>query len=275
MVHFRKRSVTETKKKFCIGNDVLETVSEYKYLGVNLNYCLDIDATAGMLAGAGSRALGCIISRTKSMYDLGFGSYSKLITSCVNPILDYGSGAWHIGQRVPKIDQVQQRAARFYYGLPKMCPVLALNGETGWCPGVVRRDIESLRLFNQLVQMPEHRLTRRIYEFEKRMHGQWFMNVSEILENIGMEHAIQENITVNVNDAKTELLKMYNEVWHNEVSKSRKLENYLKLKTEPQASPYLLVNVPKNKRALLSQLVAGVLLLEVETGHFYNTPLND
>ena len=62
---------------------------------------------------------------------------------------------------------------------------------------------------------------------------------------------------------------MYNEVWYYEICRSRKLENYAALKESIEPSPYLMVNVQKGKRALLSQLICGVLPLEVEVGRYH------
>ena len=62
------------------------------------------------------------------------------------PILDYGAAAWCLGNKIPKVDQIQERAARFYCSLPKNCSLLALIGETAWTPSVVRCDLESPRL---------------------------------------------------------------------------------------------------------------------------------
>ena len=68
---------------------------------------------------------------------------------------------------------------------------------------------------------------------------------------------------------------MYNEVWCEEISCSRKLENYALLKESIEPSPYLMVNIQKSKRALLSQLICGVLPFEVEVGCYYGTHLDE
>ena len=44
----------------------------------------------------------------------------------------------------------------------------------GWTPGVVRRDIKTLRLYNQVIKMNENRLTRLVFEEERAVDGQWY-----------------------------------------------------------------------------------------------------
>ena len=126
VVHFRRKNVKVCDMTFSVGGEKLETVKSYKYLGVNMNSSLDLDATVNILAKAGSRALGYIISKCKANIDVGFGTFNKLYNSCVVPILDYGSGAWHLGAKTPKLDQIQQCASCFYMGLPKNCSLLAI-----------------------------------------------------------------------------------------------------------------------------------------------------
>ncbi len=44
--------------------------------------------TASMLAGAGGRTLGSIISKFKSLKNVGFETYTKLYHSGVVPVMD-------------------------------------------------------------------------------------------------------------------------------------------------------------------------------------------
>ena len=73
---------------FHIGTEPLETVPNYKYLGVVIMYDLDMTATAENLAKAGSHALSAVINKTRSNFDVGHSAYSTLYHSMVTPILD-------------------------------------------------------------------------------------------------------------------------------------------------------------------------------------------
>ena len=108
---------------------------------------MDLDMITETLSSAGSHALSPLIYKTRSNYDLGYGTYTTLFHACVTPILDYACGAWHVG-KCSKIDNVQYMAVRFYCGLPKSCPLISLTSEMGQTPGVIRRDVETVRLYN-------------------------------------------------------------------------------------------------------------------------------
>ena len=92
-----------------------------------------------------------------------------------------------------KIDQVQHRASRYYCGLPKTCLTIALDCEIGWIPGVMQRDLETLRLYNQIVLMSSDRLTQKIYENEKRIKGAWYRNLYGICDSINAQELLSRN----------------------------------------------------------------------------------
>ena len=126
---------------------------------MQLDSHLDFNLCIDQLSSAASRALGGVIGKTKDNYDLDFLSYSKLYHASVVPILDYTSAAWggiHQGL-ASKIDSVQHRAICYFCGLPKKTPILGMVGDMGWILSVVQRDLEVLRLYNQIVRIPENK----------------------------------------------------------------------------------------------------------------------
>ena len=75
-------------------------------MGVTLSCFGDNEHIVEELSKAGSRALGQLIGKTKSNYDLGYSSFTKLFEVGVSSILDYGSGAWSVGTEYSKLDSV-------------------------------------------------------------------------------------------------------------------------------------------------------------------------
>ena len=118
------------------------------------------------------------------------------------PILDYASGAWSLGENFPQLDKTQYRATRFFCGLPRTTSIPCLIGEMGWAPGVVRRDIETLRLYNQIVKMPQTRITRLVFESDLDQNGQWSKNLKGILHSINKLNYLESRSVVNLVDAK-------------------------------------------------------------------------
>ena len=162
IVHFRGKQKKVTSLVFKLCNAEIEKVDKCRYLGVILNYNGNDDLVIKQLAGSASTALGQVISKNRDNMDLGYDSYTKLFEACVIPILDYGCGGWCTENTCIKLDNVQNRAIRFYCWLPKNTSLTALTGEMGWIPGLVRRDVEVLHLYNQIIKMDIDRLLRTI-----------------------------------------------------------------------------------------------------------------
>ena len=94
IVHFRPQRFAQTRFKFMLGTSNLKIVQTYKYLGVHLNEHLDFSVIADRLASGASRALGLLRFKLRSLKECRYSTFTKLYTSCVVPILDYGAAVW-------------------------------------------------------------------------------------------------------------------------------------------------------------------------------------
>ena len=247
-------------------------MQEYKYLDLYLHECMDMEKTTTMLAESSSRALGGVIGKTRDNYDLSFASYTKLYSSCVIPILDYCAGIWGIKGRFPKLDSIQNRAIRYFCGVPGKATILGFTGDMGWTPCIVCRDIEILRLYNQLVTMSLDRVPRMLMEFDLDSNGDWSRNLKSLIGALDLSDNLTRRQKMDIDYAMKELLKMYEEIWQNEVECKPKLRTYKEVKRTFEIEPYLKVNIPKWKRSLISQIRCGSLGLEVELGRYNKIP---
>ena len=112
------------------------STEQYKYLGVTFNYKGNFTPNANTLGKAAGRALGKIISKIHSLKDFGFKSYEKRYFSCVVPILDYASGVWGYKKYLAS-DNIQNRAMRYFLGVHRFAPLLAVYGDMGWIPSQI------------------------------------------------------------------------------------------------------------------------------------------
>lgn len=65
---------------------------------------------------------------------------------------------------------VQNRALRCFLGVHKYAAKVAVNGDAGWDPCIVKQRCEMVRLWNRLVSLPEERLTRNIFNWDRANH---------------------------------------------------------------------------------------------------------
>ena len=253
-IHFRRSGCPLTSHTFSLL-DNLETVNSYCYLGLELDEHMNFKPGTETIRMAASRALGCAISKSKDNFDLSHSVFSKIFEACVVPILDYASGVWSRGNQFKKLNDIQYRACRFFMGVPKLCPLLAIMAEMGWIPGTVRRDLETLRLYNQLVQMDTDRLTRKVFEMDLESNGLWSENVKSILNSLGKSELLTSRSIVNINDAKSKLMEMYESVWLEEINSKPKLRTYKLIKRNIEPEQYLTADLPKWKRSLVAHLL--------------------
>ena len=133
IVHFRAPRKKRSESQFRIGGNILQITDKYKYLGVIFSEKKDYTLNVGNLAAAGGRALGAIISKIHSLKEFGIKTYEKLYSACVVPILDYCSSVWGY-KDFSCVDTVQNKSIRYFLGVHKFAPNLAINGDVGWLP---------------------------------------------------------------------------------------------------------------------------------------------
>ena len=94
--HRVKRKI-KTKQEFYFGPNKLETVDDYKYLGVKFNEYLDKQVPGESLADVATRALGKLLFKYHLNKGFGLKTYTKVYDTSIVPIMDYivqGSGGF-------------------------------------------------------------------------------------------------------------------------------------------------------------------------------------
>ena len=137
-MHFRTPSVVRTDYIFTSGESQIEIVDKYRYLGILLNDTLDYDITAKYIAQSETRALGLLISKFRAADGMPFDVFTKLYDTMAWPIISCGA-ALRGTRDFSSINAVQNRACRFYLGLGKYAPNIAVNGDMGWLPPIVKQ----------------------------------------------------------------------------------------------------------------------------------------
>ena len=120
--HIRKKTQPRSDFNFQFGQKTVEYCKEYKYLGLTINEYLDFKFSTDILSESGGRALSSVI--TKMIKNGGFplNVYRKLFDSCVCTVTDYGGEIW--GYKLYESNrQLQLRASRAYFGVPKQTPI--------------------------------------------------------------------------------------------------------------------------------------------------------
>ena len=259
-----------------LGDEILECVEIYKYLGIIMDKQLSYKQNLEALSSSAGRAVGALISKIKSIKDIGYKSLTTLYERCICPIMEYGSAAWsaYILNSKPMMD-VQYRLIRYHLGVHKFTPLLGLEGEMGWKPISLRHKLEVLRYYNRICRMEDTRWSKLIVKHSEDSKS-WKAKLKSILTecNLG-EHEINSFEEVNLTDCEKELTAKWHSKWSQELKNKPKLRTYAKIKVKPEPEGYLKNNMVKSIRSLNSQLLTGVLQLRIEQGRFTREKLED
>jgi len=274
VVHFRKPSICVTDVDFKYSNAILDKVPSYKYLGVIFDEYTKFDFCTKALADSGGRALGAIISKFKSLKNVGYKTFEVMYNSGVKPVLEYGSGVWgHVNGNC--INSIQNRAMRFYLGVHKFSPNLALCGDLGWLTPKLSRYIGRVRLWNRLLAMDEGRLTRKIFEWDYDLSkANWSSGMKSLFKELGSE-VFDQKVGYDMSNIIEPLKKLMLDRWKKEVVKKPKLRTYIKFKHDIETESYVKQNMSRQARSLFAQFRHGILPLKIETGRFKNLDVEE
>ena len=274
-VHFRKGRKAQSGVTFSIGTNVLETVENYKYLGVTFNRNGNFNIHTETLAKGAGRALGKVISKIHNLKDFGLQSYEKLYYSCVTPILDYASAIWG-GRKFQCIDTIHNRAIRYYLGVHRFAPVLAIYGDIGWIPSQYRHWVNKIRYWNRLLLFDDDRITKCAFNMDySRCTNNWCSDIKDIFTELDLLHFYENKSIVDIKTVEKAVRDYYSRIWYDSVRTVPKLRTYANFKRNFDQEHYLKLNLSKNERSMLTQFRVGILPIRLETGRYVGESIED
>lgn len=277
IVHFRHHSKTKSDQTFTLGNNNLQTVSYYKYLGVIFDEHLSFEINSSILADSASRALGSIRTKLKRMKEIGYNTFDTLFRSTVLSIADYSAGIWGT-KSFNKTEQVQYKAARYFLGVHRFAPTEALLGDMGWPTSKSRHKILILKHWNRLCHLDESRVTKKVFEWDRdfcNKRGTWSYCVKHIFRDLNNEDLFHSVAPCDVDQAASILMDVCDlGDWDIDRYKSQKLRYYNLYKYDKSPEDYLHFNITKYQRSLFAQFRCGILPLGIEVGRYRDIPLD-
>lgn len=161
---------------------------------------------------------------------------------------------------------------RCFLGLHKYSAKVAVEGDMGWVSCFVKQRCEMVRLWNRLVQLPEERLTKKIFNWDRAHNHPWSREISAIFSSSDLHICFINNLQCNVSTVKEKLFQTQKEQWMEEIWNKAKLRHYVQFKEDYFTEPYILLNLRRGQRSLCAQLRTGTLPLAIEVGRFKGIP---
>ena len=128
---------------------------------------------------------------------------------------DFGLSVWGL-KSFQSIDNVQNRAMRYFLGVHRFAPTLALIGNTGWLPSVYRRWGSIIRFWNRLVHMDNTRLTKRVLFIHdyNMCDNNWSSGIKQIMIKLECVHKFNDKSDINMPQMKSLIKDYYVNIGH-------------------------------------------------------------
>ena len=180
---------------------------------------LDFNVGVKYLSDAASRATGALISKFKTLKNLGFDTFKKLYLARVAPILEYSSEVREYN-KFSSSDQVQNRAFRYFLGVHKFTPNFELIGDTGCLSTRSRKHINMICFWNKLLKMKDDTLATQIFLWDLTQPGDsWNNDICNIFESINLESKFDSQSTVDISQIEQLLKSNSEDIWLTEIIK--------------------------------------------------------
>ena len=178
--------------EFKIGDEILEVVSDFLYLGIRLNYNNKMGVTQKDLFDRASRAMFSLLKKCK-MKNLPIDVILDLFDKMIMPIVTYGCEMWGFGNN----DIVKKLQLKFYkivLKLRKSTPSQMVFGEIGKYPIDVYIKNRIMNFWFRLVSDDSNKLSTIVYKclyamYKKGSHESLYIkNIRNILIDIGLPY---------------------------------------------------------------------------------------
>ena len=273
IIHFRPKRSAKTNFNFAFNGMKLDIVAHYKYLGVILEEHLNYRLTAETLSGAAGRALGGVISKFKTLKNVGFHTYDKMYHTSVVSVMDYSSSIWGYNNYIEG-DKIQYRAIRYFLGVHNKAALLGLEGEIAWNSFKIRQSINMVRLWNRLLLLDSNRLTRKTFDWDYGISKGWSKDIKQIFLSINLSHIFENKSVCDLRLVEKRLFENRQIEWKGLIETKPKLRTYILFKDNIYTENYVKIR-NRRRRSLLAQVRLGILPICIETGRFRNLDVNE
>ena len=180
MIFYKKYEVIRCSEQFIFGNQPIEEVDHYKYLGIIIsNGSKRFSQHFSYLKENASRAIiaASIYIRQAVKGQLPVNLYLKVFDTQIRPILENASEIWCQDIPIEELEQVQLKYLKTILGVSQSTPTAAVLGETGRFPLHMRYQDKMMKLWSRLNMLPAYDFLSKIYReltnLSRQGHNTW------------------------------------------------------------------------------------------------------
>ncbi len=247
IVVFRNGGHLALREKWFFGDQILEIVNKYKYLGIYLTTRLTFSPTLDDLA---SRARKGMLAIVKLLWSIGEHSpeiFFKMFDSQIQPILTYGSEIWGLSDNQECIERVHLSALKKFMGVSSKSPRHLIYGETGRYPLYVHTYARCIKFWLRLTCMDDKRYPRKAYNMllnlQRQNYNTWACSIRNVLYKFGFgvvwEMQGVGDVKSFIKEFKQRLIDCFKQDWHSALESHDFYNVYSHFNHSLVRSPYL------------------------------------
>ena len=271
------------KRDFVFGNNTIECVQTYKYLGI-------LFSASGTFSYAKKdlyqRALKGLFKLYRSFSDItpNVSTGLHIFDHTLKSVALYGCEIWgsstlsktkefKIEKSYEQYDceKLNIKFCKYLLGVHKKASNYAVLGELGRYPIYITIICSIFKYLVRLQDMDNDSLLFKAYTVSKNLSDNgkksWINNVEQMLQELNIK-----NSNIDISNVKNILIKRFRLFWNNKVNQNGKLDTYVKFKNNIGMEPYHLQIKNGNHRKALTRLRISAHTLEIEQGRYKNKP---
>jgi hypothetical protein len=296
VIIFSKRGNVKDCRAFCYGNDVIESVKCYTYLGIIFTSNGTFTNAVNCLKDKALKAMHNLLSYT---YEMQPKLALHMFNVMIKPIVNYGSEIWitnfiekiHLQSKLdvyekPSTERISLKFAKHVLGVQAKTSNAAVRGELGLFPSLIEQSKLAIRYWKHVLDLPKECIAYKSLMECNEMHQlkiqNWLTGVLNIFETTGISPAsiVQPFVGRQI---ENKLQEIYSNNWLNHINadnngRGNKLRTYCLIKQTFEVERYLGTISDRTLRTEMTKFRTSAHKLSIETGRYTKpkkTPVTD
>ena len=273
VVVFRKRGGVRLNESWLYGNESLDVVNDFNYLGVTLNYTGNFNLNVQTLHGKALKAMNALLSRLKQ-YNTMPKVALQLFDSFVSPILSYGCEVWGFSKS-KQLENIHLKFCKNVLGVRQSTSNVAVYGELGRYPLYINRYIRIIKYWFKLCNTDNIILKASLLDSQRdTLQGKlnWCTHIRNMLARYGFLEVYDNVMHVDANVFiplfRQRLIDEYLQQWRESLSNNNVLTLYVYVKDTLSMESYLQNIISRKLRVALTQIRVSAHSLRIQTGRY-------
>ncbi|MCU7801324.1 MAG: hypothetical protein KZQ70_14625 [gamma proteobacterium symbiont of Lucinoma myriamae] len=301
MIFTKNGRVAKERYRFTIGQNCLEHVNEYKYLGINISASGKFSIAEKNLSLKASRAL---FSIKQGIFDNSIkpSAVLRIFDALIKPIALYNSEIW-IGYKscyqkktidemfdmsfkgFNDFDKIFTRFSKYVLGVHSKASNFAAFSELGQYPLIISVITSCINFWLHAVKSSDKSLLSEAYWEQYNSSGAKCMRISfvkNILTDLGFSHVWVNQGSFNISSVllciKNKLKERYLLYWQKYMKsdlRTDKLRTYKRFKTTFGLENYLEVILDRKQRKAMTAFRISAHTLKIERGRYLGKQVED